>query len=117
MRKVIFAMSASFALLGEEAPDWFAKPKLDTISLYGFGMGSSIRVAKESAMVDLANSLQSSVKVFFQREMSRDDSNIASSASQRLSIDSKTVDFANIEPKKLGYLQDQCYALIEVSKN
>lgn len=117
MRKVLFTMSVGFALLGAEAPDWFVKPKLDANSLYGFGMGSSIRVAKESAMADLASSLQSSVKVFFQREMSRDDSNITSSASQRLSIDSKTVDFANIEPKKLECLQDQCYALIEVSKN
>lgn len=116
MKQIIFAISASCALLGAESPDWFSKPRLDPSFLYGFGVGSNIKTAKESAMADLASSLQSSVKVFFQRETVRDDKNITSSASQKLNIDSKTIDFVNIEPKKIECLQDQCYALVEVSK-
>lgn len=117
MRQIIFAISVFFALLRAETPDWFSNPKLDSNSLYGFGVGSNIKLAKESAMVDLANSLQSNVKVFFQRENLRDDKTITSSASQTININTKAIDFVNIEPKKLECIQNQCYALIEVDKS
>lgn len=116
MKYKFFAVTALFSLLGAETPDWFSNPTLDTNFVYGFGIGSNVKLAKENAIIDLASSLSSSVNAVLQREIKRNDTNITSLASQKFSINTKGVEFANIETKKLECIQDQCYAWIEISK-
>lgn len=116
MKTKLFAVSAFFALLGAEVPQWFSKPALDSNHFYGFGVGSSIDVAKKNSMVDLASSLQSSVKVVFEREIKRNDVEISSNASQKFSIDTTMTDLMSIEAKNAECIDQKCYVVVEIAK-
>lgn len=116
MKQGFFAIGVFFVLLGAESPEWFCKPSLDANSVYGFGTGSTAKNAKENAMIDLASSLHSSVNAVLQREIKRDDSTLTSSASQKFSINTKEIEFADIQTKNLECIQNQCYAMVEIPK-
>lgn len=114
--KKILILGAFLTLLGAEAPQWFLKPSLQSSHLYGFGVGSNIGVAKQNAIIDLANSLQSSVKTTFEKETRRTDDDIVSSASQKMSVDTKMMDLMNVEATKTECVENQCYVQVEIKK-
>lgn len=117
MKKTLLSIGAIFALLGAEAPKWFSNPSLDSSYLYGFGVGKDIKNAKENALLDLASSLQSSVKVVFEREIQRNDTDISSKASQKSSISTQVSDLTNVEATKAECQDNQCYVKVEIKKS
>lgn len=110
-------MFAFLAFLGAQPPQWFLNPSLDSTKLYGFGTGETPAKAKQSAMIDLANSLQSSIETSFEKQTQRLESDLASSALQKINIRTKITDLFNIEATKAQCEEKQCYAQIEIPRS
>lgn len=70
MKKNLIIAGLFFVLLDAEVPRWFLKPSLDSSKLYGFGTGDTLISSKQNAIIDLANSLQSSVQTSFEQLLS-----------------------------------------------
>lgn len=116
MNRLVAIGAVCATLLGAQAPKWFLNPSLDSSCLNGFGVGENIGIAKQNAIVDLANSLQSSVKTTFERELKRNDLDLTSSASQKISIDTKMVDLMNVEAVNTECNDKECYVQVEIKK-
>lgn len=99
-----------------QPPQWFLKPSFDSNKLYGFGVGVSIKDAKQNASIDLASSLQSSIEARFEKHTQRKEEEFLSSASQQFSVQTNTLDLLNLETTKAECNPDKCYIQIEIEK-
>lgn len=108
---------AFLTLLGAEPPQWFANPSLDLTRIYGFGAGKNPAQARQNAMIDFANSLQLNIETSFEKQTKRSETDLTSSALQKVQIHTKLMNLFDIKVTKAECDQNQCYARIEILRS
>ncbi|CBG40472.1 LPP20 family lipoprotein [Helicobacter mustelae] len=116
MKKLVWAFllsAASFAT----PPGWFLSPADDAFMLFGLGSGSSLREAKQSALLDLASTISVSVDASSSLRRQRDDQKFKTSAQQQVSLDVSDVEFLNVSLLHQDFSDDVYYVQMGIARD
>ena len=118
-RKIIKILGfCAFLLSGcaSNPPAWFLSQKPSNDIFYGFGSDKNIAKAKQEAINDLAQNIQTTITSSTNITNNLKDDTLSSSLSQNIRLDVAALDLQNLKISKNDYIKNTYYVRVEIHK-
>lgn len=105
-----------FGACAGNPPSWFLAQHQSSTKLYGVGAGSSLASAKQEAINDLAQSVQSKISASTQLQNTLDDERYSSTLAQNIHISSADLPLQNLQIINKSYAKGTYYVQVGISR-